>query len=44
MNKEDKAVYFDLARKKDTVHKSKYPGKIISLNIQYSLVLHEIAK
>jgi hypothetical protein len=44
MGKEDKEIYFENARKQAAEHRIKYPGKIISFNIQYCLILLEIAK
>jgi hypothetical protein len=44
MQKEDKEVYLEMARKLDAQHKIKYPGKIISLNIQYAIIHLKIAK
>jgi hypothetical protein len=43
-SKEDKEIYFENARKQAAEHRIKYPGKIISFGIQYSLILLEIAK
>jgi hypothetical protein len=44
MSREDKEIYFENARIQAAEHRIKYPGKIISFNIQYCLILLEIAK